>query len=67
MLDAIAQPTSPLATVPTAIARTARYVEPVLIAYVEYREFTGDEVLRHPGFRGLRHDRSPAEVVLPTR
>jgi bifunctional non-homologous end joining protein LigD len=47
-LDDIARPTSPLTEVPTAIAKTARYVEPVLIAEVEYRELTGDGVLRHP-------------------
>lgn len=66
-LDDIARPTSPLAAAPTSIARTARYVEPVLIADVEYRELAGDGVLRHPSFRGLRPDRSTAEIVVPTR
>lgn len=64
-LDAIARPTSPLVALPTAIAKAARYVETVLIADVEYREFTADGVLRHPSYRGLRLDRSPTEITIP--
>ncbi|NKY35545.1 ATP-dependent DNA ligase [Nocardia speluncae] len=64
-LDGIARTTSPLRAVPAAISKAARWVDPVLVADVEYRELTGDGVLRHPSFRGLRPDRSPDEITAP--
>jgi bifunctional non-homologous end joining protein LigD len=41
----------------------ARWVEPRLVAQVEFTEWTSDGKLRHPSFKGLREDKSPAEVV----
>jgi bifunctional non-homologous end joining protein LigD len=46
---------SPFATaVPDDVARHVRWVKPVLIGDVEYREFCGS--LRHPSWKGLRPD-----------
>jgi bifunctional non-homologous end joining protein LigD len=37
-------------------------VEPVLVGEVAYTEVTADGRLRHPSWRGLRCDKSAAEV-----
>jgi bifunctional non-homologous end joining protein LigD len=51
--------------VPRDHARKARWVEPVLVGEVEYRNLTHDNRLRHASWRGLRPDRTPDEVRLP--
>lgn len=38
------------------------WVEPKLVAEVSFTEWTGDGLLRHPTFEGLREDKSPREV-----
>ncbi|MDX8148387.1 DNA ligase D [Lentzea sp. BCCO 10_0061] len=45
----------------------ARWVDPVLVGEVRFRQFTrGDEGrLRHTAWRGLRADRTPSEVTAP--
>ncbi|MFN8088672.1 MAG: ATP-dependent DNA ligase [Mycobacterium sp.] len=43
--------------------RGVRYVRPELVGEVRYAELTSDGRLRHPIWRGLRPDKSPAEVV----
>jgi bifunctional non-homologous end joining protein LigD len=40
-----------------------RYVDPVLVAEVEFTEWTRDGTLRHPSFKGLRDDKDPGSVV----
>lgn len=56
--------TSPFATeVPREHARTAVWVEPVLVAEVDFTEWTRDGRLRHPSYKGLRDDVPPEEVV----
>ncbi|OFV73768.1 non-homologous end-joining DNA ligase [Rhodococcus erythropolis] len=63
----IERPTSPFAIAPPrAIAREARWAEPLLVCDVEYREYTGSG-LRHPAFKGLRVDKTADEVNLPGR
>jgi bifunctional non-homologous end joining protein LigD len=42
----------------------SRFVEPELVAEVEYGELTRDRMLRHPRFKGLRQDKPASEVVL---
>jgi bifunctional non-homologous end joining protein LigD len=40
-----------------------RFVEPELVAHVEFREWTKSGTLRAPSFKGLRPDISPQECV----
>jgi bifunctional non-homologous end joining protein LigD len=40
------------------------FVKPELVGEVRYGELTSDGRLRHPSWRGLRPDKSPAEVEL---
>jgi DNA ligase D-like protein (predicted polymerase)/DNA ligase D-like protein (predicted ligase)/DNA ligase D-like protein (predicted 3'-phosphoesterase) len=40
------------------------YVRPELVGEVRYGEWTSDERLRHPSWRGLRPDKEPGEVVV---
>lgn len=63
-LAPLARDTSPFATdVPRDHARDAHWVEPRLVAEVAFDQWTRDDRLRHPVFRGLRDDKDPAEVV----
>jgi bifunctional non-homologous end joining protein LigD len=56
--------TSPFAdTVPAEDARFARWVEPELVAEVEFARWTKSGRLRAPAYKGLRPDKDPAEVV----
>ena len=42
----------------------AVWLKPELICEVSYREMTGDGVMRHPSFEGLREDKDASEVIL---
>ncbi|MDF5754179.1 non-homologous end-joining DNA ligase [Spongiactinospora sp. TRM90649] len=48
--------------VPREHAREARWVEPMLVGEVRFGEWTGDGMMRHPSWRGLRSDKDPADV-----
>lgn len=63
LLAPLVRTTSPFG-VPLAreFAREARWVEPVLVGEVEYREWTADGRLRAPSWRGLRSDRDPMTI-----
>jgi bifunctional non-homologous end joining protein LigD len=52
--------------VPRQHARHAEWVSPVLVADVTFRSWTPDRRLRQPSWKGLRSDRDPVEVRLPT-
>jgi bifunctional non-homologous end joining protein LigD len=55
---------SPFAnTVPRPHARDAQWVEPRLVGEVAFGEWTREGRLRHPAWRGLRPDKTPADVV----
>jgi bifunctional non-homologous end joining protein LigD len=62
LLKPLARKTSPLIDVPRADARDAHWVTPSLVGEVTYGELTEPGRLRHPVWRGLRTDKSPADV-----
>jgi bifunctional non-homologous end joining protein LigD len=44
--------------------RGARFVEPELVAEIEFRQWTHDRILRHSSYKGLREDKPAEEVRL---
>ncbi|WP_405167748.1 non-homologous end-joining DNA ligase [Nocardia sp. NBC_01499] len=62
-LDEIARPDSPFDIAPPRpVAAVAHWVDPDLVADIEFREASADG-LRHPSWRGLRPDKRPNQVV----
>lgn len=49
---------------PRAEARACSWVQPRLLAEVEYTEITPDGLIRHPSFKGLREDKPAIDVHL---
>jgi len=44
--------------------REARFVEPCLVAEIEFREWTREGIMRAPSYKGVREDKAPREVGL---
>jgi bifunctional non-homologous end joining protein LigD len=64
VLRPLARTTPPFTNPPTgADARGVTWVRPELIAQVQFRDWTGEGVVRHTSFRGLRDDIDPTTVV----
>jgi bifunctional non-homologous end joining protein LigD len=61
ILSGLARDTSPFTG--RQPPRAARFVEPTLVAAVDYGEWTAARTLRHPVYRGLRDDVAPGDVV----
>ncbi|TQS45163.1 DNA ligase [Cryptosporangium phraense] len=56
--------TSPFsAELPRPHAKDAHWVTPHLVGEVAFGEWTGDGLLRHPAWRGLRADKKPGDVA----
>jgi len=51
------------APLPARDAKGVTFVQPVLVGEVRYSEWTPDDRLRQPSWRGLRPDKKPSEVV----
>ncbi len=65
-LGPLKRETSPFDVAPK-LPREAVFVEPRLVAEVEFREWTQERVMRAPSFKGLRDDKPASEVVLESR
>jgi bifunctional non-homologous end joining protein LigD len=63
LLAPITRPTSPFSG-PRQPGKGAIFVEPDLVAEVEFNEWTRQNMLRHPSYKGLREDKRPLDVVL---
>ncbi|MHC1729985.1 MAG: hypothetical protein AB9866_28960 [Syntrophobacteraceae bacterium] len=44
-------------------ARGVHWIRPELVCEVEFAEWTGEGILRHSSFKGLREDKDPREIV----
>jgi bifunctional non-homologous end joining protein LigD len=55
---------SPFAKQGVQPPREARFVEPELVAEIEFSRWTPDRILRHSSYKGLRLDKPPTEVEL---
>jgi bifunctional non-homologous end joining protein LigD len=63
LLDPLARDETPFTG--TQPPKLTRFVEPRLVASVEYSDMTQARTLRHPVYKGLRDDLDPLEVVAP--
>lgn len=62
-LRPLARTTSPFDPPPSGpLARTAHFVEPKLVCRVAFAEWTDDDKIRHPVYRGLANDIEPQAV-----
>jgi bifunctional non-homologous end joining protein LigD len=62
-LAPLARKTSPFTAGPKP-PKDAQFVEPRLVAEVEFREMTKEKILRHSAYKGLREDKPASEVEL---
>ena len=62
-LEARRRETSPFAEVPAELRRGVQWVEPDLVAQVEFTQWTDEGRMRQPVFLGLRDDRDARHVV----
>jgi len=56
-------PTAACPNIPEPLTRGVTWVKPVMIAETEFAGWTGDHMIRHGRFKGLRGDKSPKEIV----
>jgi bifunctional non-homologous end joining protein LigD len=62
-LESLARP-DPTVTLPKGVSRKGvHWIEPRLVAEVEFADWTADAILRQASFQGLREDKDPKDVV----
>jgi bifunctional non-homologous end joining protein LigD len=62
LLAPLERETTPFTATAVKLPREAHFVEPSLVASVEYGNWTQTRTLRHPSYKGLRDDVDPREV-----
>jgi bifunctional non-homologous end joining protein LigD len=62
VLPPLRRPSSPFAG-KSQPPRQAIFVDPKIVAEVEFTEWTREGILRHPAYKGLRDDKRPTDVV----
>ena len=60
-LEPLTRKTNPFTGPPPK--NTSVFTEPVLVAELEFTEWTPHGTLRHPSFKGLRYDKDPKDIV----
>jgi len=63
LMKPLAQSDSPFAPTRGLPRKDVHFVRPQLVAEFEFAEWTRDDVLRAPSFKGLREDKDPRDVV----
>jgi bifunctional non-homologous end joining protein LigD len=63
IVDPLARETSPFTG--TQPEKATHFIEPTLVASVDYGDVTDAGTLRHPVYKGLRDDLDPADAVAP--
>ena len=63
LLDPLRRDPCPFDPEPQPRLKEAIWVEPQIVVEVEFTEWTGVGILRHPSYKGQRDDKDPREVV----
>ena len=63
-MKALEQSKPPFDSIPRPVPRNARWVQPKLVAEIDFTELTDGGHVRHGVFKGLRADKKPDEVSL---